>query len=78
MPGIEIQVNDNCNGCGLCTENICFIGGISIKNGKANISNNCVVCGRCAEKCPNDAIDLIIKNEDFIKDTIDRVIEATR
>jgi ferredoxin len=77
MPGVNIQVNENCNGCGVCTENVCFINGISIKEGKAIISDNCVACGRCIEICPNDAIDLLIENEDFIKDTIKRVRKAT-
>jgi ferredoxin len=77
MPGIKIKVNENCIGCGVCTEGVCFINGINIKNGKAIISDNCVICGRCIDKCPNDAIDLLIQNEDFIKNTIERVRKAT-
>ena len=77
MPGVKIQINEKCNGCGACTEDICFINGISVKDGKAIISDTCIVCGRCTEKCPNDAIDLVIENEDFIKDTIERVRKAT-
>jgi ferredoxin len=77
IPGINIKINDNCNGCGLCTENVCFINGISIEKGKAIVSEDCVACGRCIEKCPNNAIDLIIDNKDFIRDTIKRVEMAT-
>jgi ferredoxin len=77
MPGIEIQINDNCNGCGICSNNICFIDGIFIENDKAVIGNECVACGRCVESCPNNAIDLIIKDKDFINSTIERVKKAT-
>jgi len=77
MPGVNIQINDNCSGCGICTEGICFIDGISIKDGKAVIKDDCVVCGRCAEICPNDAIDISIKDNEFINKTIDRVKKAT-
>jgi ferredoxin len=77
MPGLKIQINEDCNGCGLCTENVCFIDGISIKDDKAIISDNCLVCGRCIEKCPNEAINLVIDNKDFIEDTIERVKKAT-
>jgi len=76
MPGVNIHINENCNGCGLCIGDVCFINAICIKDGKAIISDTCVACGRCTEKCPNDAIDLVIVNEDFIKDTIERIREA--
>ena len=77
MPGIDIQVNDNCNGCGICAENVCFQDSIKIKDRKAVLGDDCVVCGRCAERCPQDAIDIIIKDEDFINKTIERVKKAT-
>ena len=77
MPGIEIKVNDNCTGCGICTEDVCFIDNIKIEDGVAVIGDDCVVCGRCAEKCPHDAIEVIIKDKDFINKTIERVKKAT-
>jgi heterodisulfide reductase subunit A-like polyferredoxin len=77
MPGINISINENCTGCGNCTKDVCFIDNISIKNGVAEIGKGCLVCGRCAEICPNNAIDLIIEDEDFIKKTIERVEKAT-
>ena len=77
MPGINISVNSNCTGCGTCTETICFIDNISIKDGKAFIGDECVVCGRCSEICPQQAIDIIIEDDDFINKTIERVKLAT-
>lgn len=77
MPGIQIKINEVCTGCGRCTEGICFTNGISIQNNKAMISDDCVVCGRCAEICPVDAIEIIIKDPDFINKTIKRVKQAT-
>lgn len=77
MPGITISVNSNCNGCGLCSEDICFIDNIQIKDGKAIIGKECIVCGRCSERCPNDAIDIIVEDYDFINKTIERVKQAT-
>ena len=77
MPGIKIKVNENCTGCGACTKDVCFIDNISIKNGVAEIGEGCLGCGRCVEICPNNAIELIIEDDDFIKKTIDRVERAT-
>ena len=76
MPGVKIKVNEKCNGCGACTMGICFIDGIKIKDGFAVIGENCLACGRCTEICPNNAIELIIEDKDFIKKTIDRVKES--
>ena len=77
MPGVEIRVNENCTGCGACTQNVCFINAIQIKDGVAKISQDCLACGRCAEICPNNAIELIINDKEFIKKTIERVKRAT-
>jgi len=78
MPGISIHVNSNCTGCGLCTENVCFIDNIAIKDGKAVIGDECVICGRCSDTCPHDAIDITIEDNDFINKTIERVKNATK
>ena len=77
MPGIKIIVNEDCNGCGTCTRNICFINNIKVKDGVAEIGKSCLACGRCIEICPNNAIELIIEDKDFIKKTIERVKRAT-
>jgi Pyruvate/2-oxoacid:ferredoxin oxidoreductase delta subunit len=73
MPGLKTIVNDNCTGCGTCASNICFVKCIQIKDDVAVISDECRGCGRFAEVCPNNAIDVLIEDENFIKKTIERV-----
>jgi NAD-dependent dihydropyrimidine dehydrogenase PreA subunit len=77
MPGVKIKVNHNCNGCGVCTKEVCFIDAIQIIDGVAVINNKCLACGRCVEHCPSNAIELLIEDKDFIKKTIERVKKAT-
>jgi Pyruvate/2-oxoacid:ferredoxin oxidoreductase delta subunit len=77
MPGLQIVINENCTGCGNCTQNVCFLDAIKIKNGVAVKNDICRGCGRCAEICSNDAIEVIIEDKDFINKTIDRVKKAT-
>lgn len=76
MPGVKIKNNDNCKGCGVCTKGICFVDNIKLKDGFAEIGKKCFACGRCVEICPNNAIDLIIEDNDFIEKTIQRVKKA--
>lgn len=72
MPGVEVEVTDNCTGCGECKD-ICFVKAIQIEDGVARISNECRGCGRCVEICPYDAITLNINNNEFIEKTIKRI-----
>jgi len=76
MPGVKIKINENCTGCGACTEGVCFIDAMKIKDGIVVNSDSCLVCGRCVEICPNNAIEVIIEDNDFIKKTIERVNRA--
>ena len=76
MPGVEVRVTDRCIGCGTCTQGVCFVDAIHLKNGKAHINEDCRGCGRCVDICPNDAIDLIIEESSFIQDSIDQIAEA--
>lgn len=76
MPGVKIKVNENCNGCGICCKNVCFINAIKISNDIAEINESCLACGRCVQICPNNAIELVIEDKDFIKKTIERVSKA--
>jgi len=77
MPGVKIIITENCKGCGACTNDVCFIDAIKIKDGVAEISDSCLVCGRCVEICPNNAIEVIIEDKDFIKKTVERVKRVT-
>ncbi len=73
MVGVEVTVNDNCTGCGLCTQDICFVNAISLVNGKAVIGVECRGCGRCVEICPEDAIELTIEDQEFFEKSVERV-----
>ncbi|MDP8248509.1 MAG: 4Fe-4S binding protein [Candidatus Tritonobacter lacicola] len=44
-----------CTGCGICVD-ICPVGAIKLREGKAVISDDCVACGQCVSECPSNAI----------------------
>ncbi len=75
MPGLTVSVSDRCIGCGTCVETAdCIVGGIRLSGGRAVIDENvCRGCGRCAEVCPEGAIDLVIQNSGFIRAAIERI-----
>jgi len=64
MPGVDIEVNGNCIGCGRCID-VCFVDAIKIKDGKAVIGDDCRGCGRCIEVCPEGAVELKVENQDY-------------
>ncbi len=76
MPGVRVEVTDDCIGCGRCTEGVCFIDAIRIENGKAVIREDCRGCGNCVEICSQGAIKLIIERDDYIQNAIDRLSQA--
>ncbi len=76
MPGIDLRVNQDCVGCGTCTEDICFVNAIRLQGGKAHIDDTCRGCGRCVEICPNQAIELVITDLDYAEDTLGRLTSA--
>lgn len=78
MPGIEVTINEECTGCGLCADGICFADAIHVNDGRAEISLECRGCGRCVEICPENAIILMINGEkDFneIQKRLDQLVD---
>ena len=73
MTGVHVKVTDDCVGCSMCTENVCFVNAISLVDGQAMISDQCRGCGRCVEICPENAIKMTIDNSLFVDDTIERI-----
>jgi len=76
MPGVRVEVTEDCIGCGKCSENVCFIDAIHLEGGRAVISEDCRGCGNCAEVCPENAIRVTIEREDYIANAIDRLSQA--
>jgi ferredoxin len=77
MPGISVRVGDQCQGCGTCTKNVCFVDAINIGDSHAVINQEaCRGCGRCVDVCPNDAIEIIIENSGFIDEAISRISDV--
>jgi ferredoxin len=77
IPGIRIDVLDNCSGCGICADKVCFVNAISMKNNLTVIDQElCRGCARCIEVCPENAIKLTIEDEEYINETIKRISEV--
>ena len=75
LPGVSVIVNDSCLGCGDCTQGICFVDAIQLVDDHAQIGLNCRGCGQCVDVCPNEAIELSIKEKDFVDHTIHHITE---
>jgi ferredoxin len=73
MPGISVAVTDDCSGCGLCIEDVCFVSAIGLDVGRAIIGDKCLGCGRCVSVCPEEAITFQIDDLDYVRSAIDRI-----
>ncbi len=73
MPGLEVSVSGRCKACGTCLDGVCFVGAIRLEGERAAISGECRGCGRCVEICPSGAIDLVLKDLDFVKSSVERI-----
>ncbi len=76
VEGLEIEVTNNCVGCGICIET-CGFKAITIKNRKALHSDICRKCGRCETTCPNNAVRIILHNKNAVEDVIKRIQQYT-
>ncbi|MHA1196771.1 MAG: DUF362 domain-containing protein [Promethearchaeota archaeon] len=73
MDGVYVKVNQNCVGCGICTTGVCFVDAIHLHGNIAQINENCRGCGRCVEICPQNAIELSVMDNEFIKKSIKKI-----
>ena len=76
MPGIVVQIKQDCVGCGTCTEDVCFVSALHLQDGKAQIDDTCRGCGRCVDVCPNRAIELTVTHPQYLARTLQRLTEA--
>jgi len=76
MPGVTVTVNEQCTGCGACAEDICFADAITMKDGRAVISEMCKACGRCVSSCDQNAIRINITNPEFLQEAVQRIDNA--
>jgi len=76
MPGISFRVNHLCVGCGTCMKDVCFVNAIQLADGKAHIDETCRGCGRCMDACPNQAIELVVMDQDYLSATLGRLTTA--
>ena len=53
--GENIRVNDNCNGCGWCSEN-CPANNIRMSPDRPVFGKDCLLCLKCIYGCPNKAL----------------------
>lgn len=73
LPGVSMEVTDDCIGCGKCLD-VCIYNGIGLDDDRALINNeNCLSCGRCATACSENAIQVKIENNQYVEETIGRL-----
>lgn len=73
LPGVNVQVGEDCIGCGDCIDGICFVNAIQLIEGQAVISDQCRGCGRCVDICPNNTIELTVNENEFMENAIQRI-----
>ena len=52
----DYNVNNNCNGCGICTQ-VCPVKNIELINNKPQYKHHCENCVACIQFCPQKAIN---------------------
>jgi len=73
LQGLAVHTDaEACTGCGACVER-CYIGALSIRDGKAVRSDRCRGCGRCATFCPSGAVTLHLQHPGAAEEMIRRV-----
>jgi ferredoxin len=74
MPGLTVKVSERCIGCGTCVKEAdCIAEAISVDGSRAVIGAECRGCGRCAEVCPESAIEVILEDSEFVERSIERI-----
>jgi len=77
LEGLEVQVGDSCDGCGICVDR-CFIQAMSLQAGKAVIGPSCRGCGRCATVCPRQVIKIFLPSSGSLEKNFRQVISPAK
>lgn len=73
LPGLEMKVSDECNGCAICAER-CKFAAITVQDGRAVINERCTTCGLCASVCPSKAIEMTMTDPDAVRKIVDKIM----
>ena len=77
IPGIRMEVGENCHGCGVCANGNCFVSAIHVRQGSAVIDQDqCRGCGRCVSVCPSGAVDVFVEDDVFVENAIKRLSKS--
>jgi len=55
-----VRIYDDCTQCGLCVS-VCPMNNFENQNGKIITKQNCIICYRCINKCPQKAIAVFLR-----------------
>lgn len=72
LEGLEIEITEECNGCGLCVE-ACVFDQITVPDGRAAIGADCKGCGRCAAVCRRGGVRITIEDPSYIEECVARI-----
>lgn len=72
LEGVDVEITDKCNGCGLCVD-ACIFDQISVEDGVAVIGEECKGCGRCAVACKRDGLRITIDNPKYVEECVERI-----
>jgi ferredoxin len=70
LPGVTVAVTEDCQGCGTCAQDVCFVDAIRLVDGKSFIDDECRGCGRCVDVCPEGAIRLSVDDPRLIESSV--------